>query len=118
MVSSEGDKKIEWNKSDGNWSSNQDWNLITGKSFKINNDVVLNNDTLGNNIVNSSLETVGTINTGVWEASKIDMRYTQLQGGRDISLNGNILDIDDVFLYRTGGKVDHCGLLMIYQSII
>ena len=76
------DKTIIWDISHSNWTANDNFNILTGKKYKINNDVVLTNNTLGNNIVNSSLETVGTINTGVWEGSRIDMRYTQLQGGQ------------------------------------
>ena len=42
-------------------TSNQDWNIVTGKSYKINNAVVLNATTLGTSVVGSSLTSVGTL---------------------------------------------------------
>ena len=54
-------KTIIWDNTNNNWTSNQDWNLSTGKVFKINNVNVLNHNTLGADIVNSSLESVGTL---------------------------------------------------------
>jgi len=32
-----GDKKITWDSTNGNWTTNQDWNLDVGKTLKINN---------------------------------------------------------------------------------
>ena len=46
-------------------------NFESGKSFKINNVVTLNATTLGSAVVTSSLTTVGTITTGVWEGTAI-----------------------------------------------
>ena len=55
------DKTIIWDNTNDNWTSNQDWNIASGKSFKINNAVTLNATTLGSSVVNSSLESVGTL---------------------------------------------------------
>ena len=55
-----GDKTITWDSSNANWTSNQDWNIVTGKAFEINNVSVLNATTLGTNVVNSSLTKLGT----------------------------------------------------------
>jgi hypothetical protein len=55
-----GDKTIIWDSSNANWTSNQDWNIATGKVFKINNVSVLSSTTLGTNVVNSSLTKLGT----------------------------------------------------------
>lgn len=35
------DKTITWDSTNTNWTSSENWNLATGKSFKINNTVVL-----------------------------------------------------------------------------
>jgi hypothetical protein len=35
------DKTLIWDNANDNWTSNQDFNLLTGKSYKINNTVVL-----------------------------------------------------------------------------
>ena len=55
------DKTITWDNANDNLTSNQDWNIASGKSFKINNAVVLNATTLGSSVVGSSLTSVGTL---------------------------------------------------------
>ena len=55
------DKTITWDNANDNLTSNQDWNIVTGKSYKINNAVVLNATTLGSSVVGSSLTSVGTL---------------------------------------------------------
>lgn len=47
------------------------WNLKTGGSYQINGTSVLNATTLGSGVVNSSLTSVGTIATGVWNGTTI-----------------------------------------------
>lgn len=46
-------------------------NIATGKQYEINNVSVLTATTLGSSVVNSSLQTVGTISTGTWNATTI-----------------------------------------------
>jgi len=55
------DKTIIWDNVNYNWTSSENWNLASGNSFKINNVSVLNATTLGANVVNSSLTSVGTL---------------------------------------------------------
>jgi hypothetical protein len=55
------DKTIIWDNTNSNWTSSEHWNIASGKSFKINNVSVLNATTLGANVVNSSLTSVGTL---------------------------------------------------------
>lgn len=50
-------------------------NLAAGQAISIGGNEVLNETTLGPGIVNSSLETVGVINTGTWEADPIQPSY-------------------------------------------
>ena len=69
------DKTIIWDNSNDNWTSNQDWNIASGKAFKVNNASVLNATTLGAAVVNSSLQTLGTIGTGVWQGTAIAQTY-------------------------------------------
>ena len=45
------------------WSSNINWNLSTGNSYRVNNVSVLSNDTLGAGVIYSSLETLGALQT-------------------------------------------------------
>lgn len=50
-------------------------NLPDGAAIRIGADTVLTQSTLGNSVVNSSLESVGTVTTGVWEATPIAPAY-------------------------------------------
>ena len=47
----------------GKWVSTENLDLASGKTFKINGTDVLSSNTLGGNVVNSSLNTVGTLNS-------------------------------------------------------
>lgn len=69
-------KTILWDNANDNWSINQDWNVVTGKGYKINNVSVLNATTLGSSVVNSSLTNVGIL--------------TELQVD-NLNLNGNTI---------------------------
>ena len=69
------DKTILWDNANDNLTSNQDWNIVTGKSYKINNAVVLNATTLGTTVVGSSLTSVGTL-TGLTIAGAVTLNAT------------------------------------------
>jgi hypothetical protein len=87
------DKTIVWDSANSNWTSNQDWNIPTGKAFKINNTSVLNATTLGSAVVTSSLTTVGTIGTGTWQGTVVGPTYggTGVNNGtKTITLGGNL----------------------------
>ncbi|MEW6506408.1 MAG: hypothetical protein AB1432_01550 [Bacteroidota bacterium] len=57
------------------WESSLDFNLASGKVFKINNVEVLSATTLGTAVVNSSLTKVGTLTQGIWNATAINGQY-------------------------------------------
>lgn len=63
------DKTINW--SSIGWTSSEDFNLVAGKVYEINGTSVLSATTLGSGVVNSSLQTLGTITTGVWNGTTI-----------------------------------------------
>lgn len=69
------DKTIIWDQSNTNWTSSEHWNLATGKSYKINNTAVLSATSLGSAVVSSSLTSVGTIATGVWNGTTVAVGY-------------------------------------------
>lgn len=77
----DGDKSIIWDSANANWTSSENWNIASGKVFKINNVNVLSSTTLGSTVVNSSLTSVGTITSGTWHGSTIAAIY----GGTGIS---------------------------------
>lgn len=66
------DKTILWDDTNDNWTSNQHLNIATSKDYKINNVSVLNATTLGSNVVNSSLTSLGTITSLVATTADIN----------------------------------------------
>ena len=83
---------ITWDHTNTSLDSNQDFNLSSGKAFFINDASVLNATTLGGAVVNSSLQTLGTITTGVWNGTVIDPTYGGTgvnNGSKTITLGGS-----------------------------
>lgn len=78
------DKTIIYDNTNDNWTSSENWNIDTGKSFKINNVSVLNATTLGSSVVASSLTSTGTITSGTWSGS-----FGAVSGANLTSLNAN-----------------------------
>ena len=71
-----GSTGITWNYVHGggvfaNWTSTENVDLTTGKSYKIGNQSLLSSSTLGPSVVSSSLTQVGMIDTGTWRGSVI-----------------------------------------------
>jgi hypothetical protein len=69
------DKTIIWDSANANWTSSENWNIASGKVFKINNVQVLSATALGSNVVGSSLTSVGTISSGTWNGSAVTVAY-------------------------------------------
>jgi hypothetical protein len=63
------DKTLNWVDATDAWTSSEDFNLLTGKSYKINGTVVLDSTTLGSGVTASSLTSVGTLSGGLNIAS-------------------------------------------------
>lgn len=59
----------------GNVSVTNDISVATGKSYQVNGVSVLNSTTLGSSVVSSSLTSVGTIATGVWQGTAVAAAY-------------------------------------------
>lgn len=55
------DKTLNWVLSTSSWTSSENVDLASGKTYKINGTDVLSSTTLGANVVNSSLTSVGTL---------------------------------------------------------
>lgn len=65
-------KTILWDSANANWTSSENWNLASGKVFKINNVSTLTATTLGSAVVNSSLTKVGALSGGTAGFVKAD----------------------------------------------
>jgi hypothetical protein len=68
-------KTFNWVSATAAWTSSEDMNLLAGKIFEIGGISVLSNTTLGSGILNSSLTSVGTIATGVWNGTTVASAY-------------------------------------------
>jgi hypothetical protein len=69
------DKTIIWDSANSNWTSSENWNIASGKVFKVNNVQVLSATALGSTVVGSSLTSVGTISSGTWNGSAVTVAY-------------------------------------------
>ena len=65
------DKTFNWIDATDAWTSSENLNLLTGKSLLIAGTSVLNATTLGSGVTASSLTSVGTIATGIWNGTAI-----------------------------------------------
>lgn len=59
--STDGSKDLTWEQTTSSWTSNQNFNLLSGNSYRIANSLVLDATTLGASVVNSSLTNLGTL---------------------------------------------------------
>lgn len=87
------DKTFNWVDSTDSWTSSEHLDLATGKGYYINNASVLSSTTLGSGVVNSSLQTVGTINTGTWQGTIVAPAYGGTgvnNGSSTITIGGNL----------------------------
>jgi hypothetical protein len=65
------DHTIIWTNSTDSWDFSEHVNAASGKEFKIAGTSVLSGSTLGSGVTASSLTSVGTLTSGVWNASTI-----------------------------------------------
>ena len=65
------DKTINWVDSTDAWTFSEHVNIASGKEFRIAGTKVLDATSLGSAVVTSSLTSVGTIATGVWNGTTI-----------------------------------------------
>jgi hypothetical protein len=94
------DKTLIWDNANDNWTSNQDWNIASGKVFKINNTSVLNATTLGSAVVASSLTSVGTLTaltggTGdlAWDTDTLFVDSSEDKVGIGLTNPGAVLEL-------------------------
>lgn len=97
----------------GTWDSGG-VDLATGDTYAINGTDVLTSTTLGSAVVNSSLTSVGTITSGVWNGTAINTTYilddTLINADLNIdveAVDGDFLQYDstgDNFTWRSGSE--------------
>ena len=69
------DHTIIWTNSSDSWDFSEHVNIASGKEFRIAGTKVLDATSLGSAVVSSSLTSVGTITTGVWNGTAIATDY-------------------------------------------
>jgi len=82
------DKTITWVDATDAWTLSEHVNIANGKVYRINGTEVLSGTTLGSGVTGSSLTSVGTIATGVWNGTAIALANggtgaTSASGARD-----------------------------------
>jgi hypothetical protein len=69
------DKTFNWVDATDAWTSSEHMALASGKNFIINGSTVLSSSALGSGVTGSSLTSVGTISTGVWQGTAVAVLY-------------------------------------------
>jgi hypothetical protein len=77
------DKTLSWIDATDSWTSNQNFDITFGKTYKINGVDVLTATTLGSSIVNSSLTSIGTL-------TSLQVDNININGNTISSTTGNI----------------------------
>ncbi len=68
-------KTFNWLSITGSWTSSENIDLVSGKSYKINGVDVLTSTAIGQGVTTSSLTSVGTLVGGTWNATPISVLY-------------------------------------------
>ena len=87
------DKTFNWVDSTDAWTSSEHLGLAAGKAFYIGGTGVLSSTTLGSGVTNSTLTSVGTISSGVWNGTVVTGQYGGTgvaNTGKTITLGGNL----------------------------
>ena len=85
------DKTIIWDDSNDNWTSNQDWNIATGKKYKINNAAVFDDATTITSTVTSA---AGLVTVSALNAGSITTGFGNIDNGTSNMTSGGVWSID------------------------
>jgi|TARA_R100000482_G_scaffold116359_2_gene59541 hypothetical protein len=69
------DHTIVWTNSTDSWDFSEHVNIASGKEFRVAGTKVLDATSLGSAVVTSSLTSVGTITSGIWNGTQIATAY-------------------------------------------
>ena len=113
ILKGDSDHTILWQNDNDQWEFSENINLVSGKTFQIADTSVLSATTLGSGVVNSSLTSVGTIASGVWQGTAIANAYlansTVSFGGISLALGASdatpAFDLSDATDYPTSSLV-------------
>lgn len=83
------DKTINWIDATDAWTFSEHVNIASGKEYRIAGTKVLDATSLGSGVTGSSLTSVGTIGTGVWQGTTVATGYGGT--GQTTYSNGQLL---------------------------
>jgi len=69
------DKTFSWSNATDSWTSSEDIDVASGKVYRVNGTTVLSGSSLGTGVTGSSLTSVGTLTSGIWNATSISVAY-------------------------------------------
>lgn len=69
------DKTFSWLNATDSWTSSEDIDVASGKVYRVNGTTVLSGSGLGSGVTSSSLTSVGTLTSGVWNGSTIGVAF-------------------------------------------
>ena len=78
------DKTLNWVNATDSWTSSENLDLAVEKSYKINGATILSETTLGSSVVNSNLQSVGTL-------TSLTVDTTRINDGIITSTAGNLI---------------------------
>jgi len=84
------DKTFMWVDATDAWTSSEHMDLDSGMEYHIGGTSVLNATTLGSGVIDSSLETVGTISSGTWQGTAIANAYLANSTISGVALGGTL----------------------------
>ena len=90
------DKTLNWVDATDAWTSSEEFNLVSGKSYRINGTAVVNSSSLGTGITGSSLTSVGTLTTlaaGNTTITGFANVTSSIQGGAGLIVAGAVSGI-------------------------
>ena len=68
-------KTINWVNATDSWTFSEHIDITSGKEFRVGGTKVIDESSLGSGITSSSLTSVGTIGTGVWQGTAVGVSY-------------------------------------------
>lgn len=87
------DKTINWYTSTDSWTSSEHFDLVPGREYRIENTQVLSATTLGNGVINSNLENLGTLTSLTVNTTRLVNNILTRTGGLtgfQINVGGDI----------------------------
>lgn len=99
LISTDGSKDITWSNSTKSWTFNQGIDISnSAETYKIDGVAILSKDTLGSSVINSNIQTLGTLSELTVDNININGNRISVSAGLEISATGDIDLISSQFI--------------------